>query len=349
MNILAIETSCDETSAAVLNERLEILSSIVASQVDLHAKFGGVVPEIASRKHVELLNPVISEALDTAGIGFADVNAVAVTNRPGLVGALLVGVSAAKSLSAALSIPLIGVHHLEGHIYANFLVNPNLGFPFICLVVSGGHSDLVLVSGHGEYEILGRTRDDAAGEAFDKSARVLGLGYPGGPIIDRLAREGNPQAIKFPRSKLGDTLDFSFSGIKTAVVRFVQGPAASVQGPAGGGGPVSGLSSLDSRLVQDICASFQAAVVDMLVGTTMEALERTDIRRVALAGGVAANSALKTRMTDEAAARDIELTYPPPDLCTDNAAMIACAGYFHLIRGEVDSLALDTLASQPIG
>lgn len=354
MNILAIETSCDETSAAVLNERLEILSSIVASQVDLHAKFGGVVPEIASRKHVELLNPVISEALGTAGIGFADVNAVAVTNRPGLVGALLVGVSAAKSLSAALSIPLIGVHHLEGHIYANFLVNPNLAFPFICLVVSGGHSDLVLVSGHGEYEILGRTRDDAAGEAFDKSARVLGLGYPGGPIIDDLAREGNPQAIKFPRSKLGDTLDFSFSGIKTAVVRYVQGSTSNVQRPtpnaqpASGGGPISRLSSLDSRLVPDICASFQAAVVDMLVDTTMEALERTGIRRVALAGGVAANSALKARMTDECAARDIELTYPPPDLCTDNAAMIACAGYFHLIRGEVDSLALDTIASQPL-
>ena len=359
MNILAIETSCDETSAAVLNERLEILSSIVASQVDLHAKFGGVVPEIASRKHVELLNSVISEALDTAGIGFADVNAVAVTNRPGLVGALLVGVSAAKSLSAALSIPLIGVHHLEGHIYANFLVNPELEFPFICLVVSGGHSDLVLVSGHGEYEILGRTRDDAAGEAFDKSARVLGLGYPGGPIIDRLAREGNPQAIKFPRSKLGDTLDFSFSGLKTALKRTVQGSRFNVQGssainhqPSPIPHPPSAINHQPSTInhwsVSDLCASFQAAVVDMLVDTTMEALERTGIRRVALAGGVAANSGLQSRMREECAARDIELTYPPPDLCTDNAAMIACAGYFHLIRGEVDSLALDTIASQPL-
>ena len=329
MNILAIETSCDETSAAVMDDKLHVLAGVVSSQVALHARFGGVVPEIASRKHVELLNPVIIETLDRAGIALSDVNAVAVTNRPGLVGALLVGVSAAKALSAALSVPLIGVHHIEGHIYANFLVNPELEFPFICLVVSGGHSDLVLVRDHGDYELLGRTRDDAAGEAFDKTARVLGLGYPGGPIIDDLAREGNPEAVRFPRAKLGDSLDFSFSGLKTAVIRFFRQHGSEYR-------------------VEDIAASFQAAVVDMLVDTTMAALERTGIRRVALAGGVAANSGLKARMTEAAAARDIELSYPPPNLCTDNAEMIACAGYFHLLRGEIDTLALDTLASTPL-
>ena len=349
MNILAIETSCDETSAAVMNDRLETLSSIVASQVDLHARFGGIVPEIASRKHVELVNPVILEALDSAGISLQDLNAVAVTNRPGLVGSLLVGVSAAKALSAALSIPLVGVHHLEGHIYANFLVNPALEFPFICLVVSGGHTDLVLVRGHGDYEILGRTRDDAAGEAFDKSARVLGLGYPGGPIIDQLAKEGNPEAVRFPRAKLGDTLDFSFSGLKTAVLRTVQGPWSMVHGPTDTGTTIDRRPlAIDHLSVSDLCASFQAAVIDMLVDTTMKALERTGIGRVALAGGVAANSGLKARMTEEAAARGLDLTYPPPALCTDNAAMIACAGYHHLIRGEADSLDLDTYASQPL-
>ena len=329
MNILAIETSCDETAAAVVRDGREILSDIVASQVDLHARFGGIVPEIASRKHVELLNPVIREALDSAGIGFPDVNAVAVTNRPGLLGALLVGVSAAKSISAALEVPLVGVHHLEGHIYANFLVNPDLAFPFVCLIVSGGHSNLVLVGNHGDYEILGRTRDDAAGEAFDKSARVLGLGYPGGPIINELADKGNPEAIRFPRADLGDTLDFSFSGLKTALIRFFRKQGAEFS-------------------IQDIAASFQAAVVDMLVNTTMAAVERTGIRRVALAGGVAANTGLQGRMREEAARHGIELSYPPPQLCTDNAAMIACAGYYHILRGDVDSLDLDTIASQPL-
>lgn len=329
MNILALETSCDDTSSAIINDRLEILSNVVSSQVDIHAKWGGIVPEIASRKHVELINPVIREALDTAGMDFPDVNAIAVTNRPGLVGALLVGVSAAKSLSAALDIPLIGVHHLEGHIYANFLVNPDFAFPFICLVVSGGHTDLILVKDHGVYEILGRTRDDAAGEAFDKTARVLGLGYPGGPVIDKLASQGNPNAIKFPRSRLNDTLDFSFSGLKTAVIRFFQEKSGEFP-------------------IEDICASFQAAVIDMLVDTTMAALKRTGINRVALAGGVAANSGLQKRMREEAASRSLDLSYPPMKLCTDNAAMIACAGYFHLKRGDISGLELDTIASQPI-
>lgn len=329
MNVLGIETSCDETSASVVKDGREIFSDVVSSQIDLHAKFGGVVPEIASRKHVELINPVIREALDTAGIDFDGVDAVAVTNRPGLLGALLVGVSAAKSLSAVLDIPLVGVHHLEGHIYANFLVNPDFGFPFICLVVSGGHSDLVLVRNHGNYEILGRTRDDAAGEAFDKSARVLGLGYPGGPIIDKLAKKGNPEAIRFPRAKLGDTLDFSFSGLKTAVIRFFREKGHEFS-------------------IEDIAAGFQAAVVDMLVNTTMTAVKRTDVHRVALAGGVAANSGLKKRMYEEAGKQGFELSYPPPRLCTDNAVMIACAGYYHLLRGDMDGLDLDTIASQPL-
>ena len=329
MNILGIETSCDETSAAVLSDGRDILSNVIASQTDLHAKFGGIVPEIASRKHVEVLNAVIQEALDGAGVGFSDLNAVAVTNRPGLVGALLVGVSAAKAISAALSIPLVGVHHLEGHIYANFLANPEFGFPFVCLVVSGGHTDLIVVKGHGDYEILGRTRDDAAGEAFDKSARVLGLGYPGGPIIDQLAQKGNPTAVKFPRSKLDDTLDFSFSGIKTAVIRFFREKGSEFK-------------------IEDIAASFQAAVVDMLINTTLAAIERTGIRRLALAGGVAANSGLQTRMREVASERGLELSCPPPILCTDNAAMIACAGHYHLIRGQTDGLDLDTIASEPL-
>ncbi len=328
MRVLGLETSCDETSSSVIEDGRTILSDVIASQIDLHARFGGIVPEVASRKHVELVNAVIQEALDKAGTNLREIDALAVTNRPGLLGALLVGVSAAKTISAALSIPMVGVHHLEGHIYANFLANPDLQFPFICLIVSGGHTDLVLVSGHGGYRILGRTRDDAAGEAFDKSARAMGLGYPGGPVIDRLAREGDPNAVRFPRARL-DGLDFSFSGIKTAVVRYFQERAGEAP-------------------VEDLAASFQAAVVDMLVNTTLSAVEQTGIRRVALGGGVAANSGLKSRMREECDRRGIELSYPPPRLCTDNAAMIACAGYHHILRGDVDGLDLDTIASQPL-
>ncbi|HEY3298205.1 MAG TPA: tRNA (adenosine(37)-N6)-threonylcarbamoyltransferase complex transferase subunit TsaD [Armatimonadota bacterium] len=330
MIVLGIETSCDDTSAAIVRDGRNILSNVISSQIDFHAKFGGVVPEVASRKHVELINPVIREALDTAGLTYTDLDAIAVTNRPGLMGALLIGVSAAKSMAAVLHVPMIGVHHLEGHICANFLVNPDFEFPFICLVVSGGHSDIVLVKSLGDYEILGRTRDDAAGEAFDKTARILGIGYPGGPIIDKLAKEGNPRAIHFPRARLDDSLDFSFSGLKTAVLRFWR-------------------DSGNDYSINDIAASFQAAVVDMLANTTMSAAERTGIRRVALAGGVAANSSLQQRMKDESAARGLELSCPPPRLCTDNAAMIACAGYHHIVRGETSGLDLDTIASQPIG
>ena len=328
MIVLGIETSCDETSSAILRDGREILSDVIASQVDLHARFGGIVPEIASRKHVELVNVVIQEALDKAGLTLREIDAVAVTNRPGLPGALLVGVSAAKTIAAALDLPMVGVHHLEGHIYANFLANPDLAFPFLCLIVSGGHTDLVLVRDHADYEILGRTRDDAAGEAFDKSARAMGLGYPGGPVIDSLAKDGNPEAVRFPRSRL-EGLDFSFSGIKTAVVRHFQ-------------------EHTNELPIEDLAASFQAAVVDMLVNTTMAAVERTGICRVALGGGVAANSGLKARMQDECDRRGIDLTYPPPRLCTDNAAMIACAGYYHILCGDTDGLDLDTIASQPL-
>lgn len=328
MRILGIETSCDDTSSSVVEDGRTILSDVIASQIDLHARFGGIVPEIASRKHVELVNIVIQEALYKAALTLRDMDAIAVTNRPGLLGALLVGVSAAKAISAALDLPIVGVHHLEGHIYANFLANPDLRFPFICLIVSGGHSDLTLVSGHGEYRILGRTRDDASGEAFDKSARAMGLGYPGGQFIDDLAKDGNPEAVRFPRAKV-DGLDFSFSGIKTAVVRYFQAHGGEVP-------------------IQDLAASFQAAVVEMLVGTTMAAVEQTGIERVALGGGVAANSGLKRSMQEECDRRGIELSYPPPRLCTDNAAMIACAGYYHVLRGEIDGLDLDTIASQAL-
>ncbi len=328
MRVLGIETSCDDTSSSIVEDGCKILSDVIASQIDLHARFGGIVPEIASRKHVELINIVIREALDKADLTLRDVDAIAVTNRPGLLGALLVGVSAAKAISAALNLPLVGVHHLEGHIYANFLANPGLQFPFVCLIVSGGHTDLVLVSGHGEYRILGRTRDDASGEAFDKSARAMGLGYPGGPIIDSLAKDGNPEAVRFPRSKV-DGLDFSFSGIKTAVVRHFQAHGGEVP-------------------IEDLAASFQAAVVEMLVSTTMRAVEQTGIERVALGGGVAANSGLKRSMQEVCDSRGIELSYPPPRLCTDNAAMIACAGYHHVLRGDIDGLDLDTIASQPL-
>lgn len=329
MIVLGIETSCDDTSAAIVRDGHEILSNIVSSQIDLHEKFGGIVPEVASRKHVELINPVINEALAGAGIGFHDLDGIAVTNRPGLLGALLIGVTAAKSLAAVLDIPLAGVHHLEGHISANYLVNPDFAFPFICLVVSGGHTDLILVRDYGNYQILGRTRDDAAGEAFDKSARVLGLGYPGGPVIDKLAKEGDPHAIHFTRAKIDNSLDFSFSGLKTAVIRFYKEHGSEYQ-------------------MADIAASFQQAVIDMLVTTAFQAIDQTGIRRIAIAGGVAANSGLQQRIKSEAESRGIEFSCPPPKLCTDNAAMIACAGY-HMVRSDrIETRELDTIASQPI-
>ncbi len=329
MDILGIETSCDETSAAVLRDGRELRSNIIASQIDLHAKTGGVVPEVASRQHVTQINAVIAEALEQAGIGFGDLAAVAVANRPGLLGALLVGVSAAKTLAYALRLPLLAVHHIEAHIYANWLVDPNIAFPVICLVASGGHSEIFLVRGHGDYQILGRTRDDAAGEAFDKSARILGLPYPGGVSIDKLSREGNPKAVPLPRAQLGpDSLDFSFSGLKTAVLNAHRDPAYSA---------VS---------LPDWAASVQEAIVDALVTKTLRAARLYGVSHVLLAGGVAANSRLQSAMRDACDAAGLRLTVPPPRLCTDNAAMIACAGFYHNQAGKIDGLDLDTLASE---
>ncbi len=333
MNILGIETSCDETSASIVRDGREILSNVIASQIDLHAKTGGVVPEVASRQHVSQINAVLAEALEAAGIGFGDVDAVAVANRPGLLGALLVGVSAAKAIAYARRIPLLAVHHIEAHIYANWLVDPEIAFPVVCLVASGGHSEIFLVRGHGDYQILGRTRDDAAGEAFDKSARLLGLPYPGGVSIDRIAREGqgNPKAISLPRAALGpDSLDFSFSGLKTAVGTAVR--ASEVK-------PLS---------LPDWAASVQEAIVDALVGKTLRAAQRHGISHVLMAGGVAANSRLQAAMRDACAQAGLRLTVPPPRLCTDNAAMIACAGYYHFQAGQIDDLAIDTLGSEAL-
>ncbi len=330
MHILGIETSCDETSAAVVRDGREVLSNVIASQIDLHAKTGGVVPEVAARQHVEQMNAVLAEALREANIGFGDIDAVAVANRPGLLGALLVGVSAAKAVAYARQIPLLAIHHIEAHIYANWLTDPAVAFPVVCLVASGGHSELFLVRGHGDYVILGRTRDDAAGEAFDKSARLLGLPYPGGVAIDRLAQEGgDPGAIPLPRALLGpDSLDFSFSGLKTAVQTARRDPRfADVP-------------------VADWAASVQAAIVDVLVEKTLRAARQHVVSHILIAGGVAANSHLQDAMRQACANAGLALTIPPPRLCTDNAAMIACAGFYHLQAGQADSLDIDTLGSE---
>jgi len=331
MDILGIETSCDETSAAVLRDGRELRSNIIASQIDLHAKTGGVVPEVASRQHVTQINAVIAEALAEAGIGFDGIGAVAVANRPGLLGALLVGVSAAKALAYARRVPLLAVHHIEAHIYANWLVDPDIAFPVVCLVASGGHSEIFLVRGHGNYVILGRTRDDAAGEAFDKSARLLGLPYPGGIQMDKLAREGagNPKAVSLPRAQLGpESLDFSFSGLKTAVSQAVRDPKWAEVTKA------------------DWAASVQEAIVDALVAKTLKAAKVSGVGQVLLAGGVAANSRLQAVMQDTCARAGLRLTVPPIRLCTDNAAMIACAGFYHWQAGLIDGLDVDTLASE---
>ena len=306
--VLGIETSCDETAAAVVADGTEVRSSVVSSQVDLHAEFGGVVPEIASRSHVELLNPVVADALVEAGVEGRDIGAVAATVGPGLVGALLVGVSAAKSLALVWDVPFIGVNHLEAHLYAALLEEPELELPLVVLLVSGGHTMLVSMAGHGDYRILGSTVDDAAGEAFDKVARHLGLGYPGGPIIDELARSGDPEAIAFPRAMPGDNLDFSFSGLKTAVVNHVR-------------------RNPDVR-TEDVAASFQEAVVDVLVAKARRAADEVGAKGIALGGGVAANSRLREAFL-AAAAEDGRPGYVPSRaMCTDNAAMVAsCAWY----------------------
>lgn len=334
VTILAIESSCDETAAAVVKNGREVLSNIISSQIDLHTLYGGVVPEIASRKHIEKINQVIQEALDTAKITLDDLDAVAVTYGPGLVGALLVGVAEAKAISYARKLPLIGVHHIEGHISANYIENKELEPPFACLVVSGGHTHLVVVKDYGEYEIVGRTRDDAAGEAFDKVARAIGLGYPGGPKIDRVAKEGNPNAIVFPRAKIADShYDFSFSGLKSAVLNYLNG--CRMKG--------------EEIVTADVAASFQKAVTDVLVEHAMGAVKEFGFKKLAIAGGVASNSALRAAMKEACRENQVEFYYPSPILCTDNAAMIGAAAYYEYLKGSRADLALNAVPNLKLG
>ena len=332
--ILAIESSCDETAAAVVVNGRDVRSNIISSQIALHTLYGGVVPEIASRKHIEKINQVITEAMQEAQADWADIDAIGVTYGPGLVGALLVGVAEAKAISYARNIPLVGVHHIEGHISANYIENKELEPPFLCLVVSGGHTHLVKVLDYGKYEILGRTRDDAAGEAFDKVARAIGLGYPGGPKIEKVAHEGNPHAVEFPRPKIADgEYDFSFSGLKSAVLNHLN--SCKMKG---------------IEIVQaDIAASFQKAVIDVLVGNAMHAIEKYQIDKFAIAGGVASNGALRAAMEEACRKRNVAFYHPSPILCTDNAAMIGAAAYYDYRAGIRSGLDLNAVPNLKLG
>ena len=332
--ILAIESSCDETAAAVVKNGREVLSNVISSQIALHTLYGGVVPESASRKHIEKINQVIEEALREAGVTLEEIDAIAVTYGPGLVGALLVGVSAAKAISFSTGIPLVGVHHIEGHISANYIENKELEPPYICLVVSGGHSHLVVVKDYGEYEIIGRTRDDAAGEAFDKVARAIGLGYPGGPKIDKLSKEGDANAIKFPKARVEDgPYDFSFSGVKSAVLNYLNG--AQMKG--------------ETVNEADIAASFQKAVTDVLVEHAMMAVKDFGMKKFAIAGGVASNSTLRGAMKDACEKNGIEFYHPSPIFCTDNAAMIGVAAYYEYMAGVRHGWDLNAVPNLKLG
>ena len=332
--ILAIESSCDETAASVVRNGREVLSNVIYSQIALHTVYGGVVPEIASRKHIEKINQVIEQALADAKVTLADITAIAVTYGPGLVGALLVGVSAAKAISFATGIPLVGVHHIEGHISANFIENKELEPPFVCLIVSGGHSHLVVVKDYGEYEIIGRTRDDAAGEAFDKVARAIGLGYPGGPKIDKAAKEGNAEAIRFPRAKVAESeYDFSFSGLKSAVLNYLN--SCEMKG--------------EKVNTEDVAASFQKAVVDVLVEHSLDAVKKYGYRKFAIAGGVASNSSLQEAFVQACEKEKIEFYHPSPIFCTDNAAMIGVAGYYEYKKGVRHGYDLNAVPNLKLG
>ncbi len=332
--ILAIESSCDETAASVVKNGREILSNVISSQIALHTLYGGVVPEIASRKHIEKIDQVIDQALADANMSLEDINAIGVTYGPGLVGALLVGVSEAKALAYATNKPLVGVHHIEGHISANYIENKQLEPPFICLVVSGGHTHLVVVNDYGKYEVIGRTRDDAAGEAFDKVARAIGLGYPGGPKVDKLAKEGNPHAIEFPRAAVeGAPFDFSFSGLKSAVLNHIN---------------MCKMKNIPI-VPADIAASFQNAVVDSLITRAFNACEKYGFKKLAIAGGVASNSAIRAAFEQKAKEKNIEFYHPSPIFCTDNAAMIGVAAYYEYINGVRHGLDLNAVPNLKLG
>ena len=332
--ILGIESSCDETAAAVIKNGRTVLSNVISSQIELHTLYGGVVPEIASRKHIEKINQVIEEALSEANVTLDDLDAIAVTYGPGLVGALLVGVAEAKAICFAKDIPLVGVHHIEGHVSANYIEHSDLEPPFLCLIVSGGHTHLVLVKAYGEYEIIGRTRDDAVGEAFDKVARAIGLGYPGGPKIDKLAKEGNGDAIRFPKAKIEDApYDFSFSGVKSAVLNHING--CKMKG--------------EEIVEADIAASFQKAVTDVLVEKTIAAAKAYKMDKIAIAGGVASNSALRQSMKVACDRENFYLSYPSPIYCTDNGAMIGVAGYYEYMKGTRHGWDLNAVPNLKIG
>lgn len=332
--VLAIESSCDETAAAVVRNGREVLSNIISSQIALHTVYGGVVPEIASRKHIEKINQVTEEALREASVTLEDIDVVGVTYGPGLVGALLVGVAEAKAIAYAARKPLVGVHHIEGHIAANFIEHKELEPPFFSLVVSGGHTHLVRVRDYGRFDIIGKTRDDAAGEAFDKVARAIGLGYPGGPKIDKVAKEGDPEAIQFPRAHMGDSpYDFSFSGVKSAVLNYING--CRMKG--------------EEYCQADVAASFQKAVTDVLVENAMHAAEEYHAEKFAIAGGVASNSALRAAMKAACAKRGIEFYYPSPVYCTDNAAMIGVAAYYEYRNGTRHGWDLNAVPNLKLG
>ncbi len=326
---LGIESSCDETSVAVVKNGREVLSNVIATQIDIHKKYGGVVPEIASRNHVENITYVVKEALEKASVSLDEIDAICPTYGPGLVGALLVGLSTAKALAYASKKPLVGVHHIEGHIAANYITHKDLKPPYLCLVVSGGHSHLVHVKDYTDFEILGRTRDDAVGEAFDKVARVLGLGYPGGPVIDKRAKEGNPHGYNLPRTYF-ENLDFSFSGIKTAVLNLAN-------------------KEKENLNVDDLCASFEEAVTEMLTTNVLKAVKQIGVNKVAIAGGVSANSYLRERMKKIGEENNLEVYYPELVLCTDNAAMIAAAGYNNFMAGKISELNLNAVPNLKIG
>lgn len=332
--ILAIESSCDETAASVVKNGREVLSNIISSQIELHKLYGGVVPEIASRKHIEKINQVIEEALEKAEMTLDDMDAIGVTYGPGLVGALLVGVAEAKAISYAKKLPLVGVHHIEGHISANYIENLDLEPPFICLVVSGGHTHLVVVKDYGKYEIIGRTRDDAAGEAFDKVARAIGLGYPGGPKIDKLSKEGNPDAIKFPKAHVADApYDFSFSGLKSSVLNYI-----------------NGCKMKNETIIEaDVAASFQKAVTEVLVEHAMMAVKEYGYDKFAIAGGVASNTTLRRAMEEACRNNGVQFYHPSPVFCTDNAAMIGVAAYYEFIQGTRHGLDLNAVPNLKLG